>query len=114
MYSSVAAPGMSDNCISKAACDALARCLAAETAENIHVYSFNPYTIDSELTCRVLDLIGMKIEDWATDHKPTGKVKSGQDLGKLIADTIEGQRQVSGRVPVRIESPDGWPCFLSC
>ena len=93
VYSSVAAPGMAAYCMAKAACDALVRCLAAETPDAVQVYSFNPYTIDSELSRRVLGLFGVSLDDWARDHNPSGKVGTGQDIGKLIADTCKGKYQ---------------------
>ena len=92
LFSVIGAPGWAAYAMSKGACDALVRCLAVELAEqNIKVYSFNPYTIDSELSRRVLGMSGISIEDWAAQHNPSGKVGTGQQIGKLLADIVRGK-----------------------
>ena len=87
--SSIPVPGFGPYCMSKAGCDALVRCLNAETPDNIKVYGLNPYLIQSELTERLCATFNVPdVATWAEGTNPSGKVGTGADLGKLIIDVV--------------------------
>jgi NAD(P)-dependent dehydrogenase (short-subunit alcohol dehydrogenase family) len=90
--SSIAVPGFGAYCMSKAGCDALVRCLEAETDDSIHVYSINPYLIESEMTERLCSTFNVPdVKAWAQGTNPSGKVGSPQDIADLISGVLDGR-----------------------
>ena len=90
--SSIPVPGFGPYCMSKAGCDALTRCLQAETPDNIQIYSLNPYLIQSEMTQRLCDTFNVPdVAAWAAGTNPSGKVGTGADLGAVIINTVSGK-----------------------
>lgn len=90
--SSIPVPGFASYCMSKAGCDALVRCLEAETDDSIHVYSINPYLIQSEMTERLCATFSVPdVEAWAKGTNPSGKVGTPTDIASLIMGVLDGQ-----------------------